>query len=74
MITETNVNTSEKNKALKLLADNLKKHSLDIIKENKKDLFISKKLGDAFLDEHLDEIEKAKKEGIAFAGKILEKS
>jgi len=31
-------------------------------------------LGDAFLDEHLDEIEKAKKEGIAFAGKILEKS
>ena len=42
--------TAKKNKALKLLADNLKKHSLDIIKENKKDLFISKKLGDAFLD------------------------
>ena len=42
--------TEKKNKALKVLADNLKKHSSEIIKENKKDLSISKNLGDAFLD------------------------
>ena len=42
--------TAKKNKALKLLADNLKKYSADIINENKKDLSISKNLGDAFLD------------------------
>ena len=42
--------TEKKNKSLRLLADNLKKYSADIIKENKKDLSISKNLGDAFLD------------------------
>mgnify|MGYP003135956396 FL=1 len=31
-------------------------------------------LGDAFLDEHLDEIEKAKAAGVRFADKILKES
>jgi len=31
-------------------------------------------LGDAFLGEHIDEIQKAHKEGVKFAEKILKKS
>ena len=44
------MSTDKKNKSLKVLTDNLKKYSSEIIKENKKDLSISKNLGDAFLD------------------------
>ena len=42
--------TKKKNKALNILADNLTRHSPEILKENNKDLSINKDLGESFLD------------------------